>query len=412
MANNDPQLDLQQLIEELVNLPSPPAIAVQILNTVKDAECSLEDLEKIISADPALASKMLRIANSAFYSLPHKVSNIARALSVLGTNVIKNIALSFVIAGDFRGSHQSSFNFNRFWKNSVTTAVAAEIVMETINIKNDDIFVTALLQNVGELVLFQSMGDAYLKIHEHYLKDSEVELISLEKSLFNFDHQQVGFLLLENWGIPQTITQPIRYHHQPEQADDQTKQTANILNVASLLATIYSTSETAENVRELQSKMKDYFGISPEKTTEILDDVAIKCLDVLEVFEIDPGEIKPYSQLLQEANDELGKLNLSYEHLVLELKESKIKSERFANELRRANEKLEQLAFKDGLTQLYNHRYFQEILKKEMARSKRYNHPLSLIFYDIDFFKKVNDTYGHPAGDKVLRTLSKGELSN
>jgi diguanylate cyclase (GGDEF)-like protein len=173
-----------------------------------------------------------------------------------------------------------------------------------------------------------------------------------------------------------------------------------------LLSTIYSGTETAENVRELQKKMADFYNITADQTRTLLDNVAEKSLDILKIFEIDPGQMKPYSQMLQEANDELGKLNLSYEQLVLELKESKEKSEKFANELRKANIKLEDLAFRDGLTNLYNHRYFQEILGKEMARAKRYNHSLSLVMFDIDFFKKVNDSYGHPAGDQVLINLA------
>ena len=64
------------------------------------------------------------------------------------------------------------------------------------------------------------------------------------------------------------------------------------------------------------------------------------------------------------------------------------------------------MAFRDGLTNLHNHRFFQENLQREMARTKRYGHPLSLVMFDIDFFKDVNDTYGHPAGDQVLVNLA------
>ena len=146
--------------------------------------------------------------------------------------------------------------------------------------------------------------------------------------------------------------------------------------------------------------------ITAEQTRTLLDNVAEKSLDILKIFEIDPGQLKPYSQMLQEANEELGKLNLSYEQLVLELKESKQKSERITNELKKANSQLEELAFRDGLTHLYNHRYFQEILGKEITRARRYQNHLCLILFDIDFFKNVNDSFGHPAGDQVLINLA------
>jgi len=402
ISNNE----LLRLIGEQINLPSPPTIAAQILKTIQDKESSLNDLEKIISMDPALTSKLLRIANSAFYALPYEISNVNRALSILGTNVIKNIALSFVIAGNLRGESDSSFDFEYFWRRSVTAAVAAELVTGLLQEKDEDIFVTALLQDIGVLIMFLSKGPEYVAILKQCCMDRATDLICAERKMYQFDHQQLGCMLLENWGIPQSIVRPIRYHHEPDLAPEKDRRTSSVLYVANLLSVIYSNTETAENVRELQTKMADFFNITADQTRTLLDNVAEKSLDILKIFEINPGQMKPYSQMLQEANDELGKLNLSYEHLVLELKESKEKSERFANELRKANVRLEELAFRDGLTGLYNHRYFQEILGKEMTRAKRYKHSLSLIMFDIDFFKNVNDTHGHPAGDQVLISLA------
>jgi diguanylate cyclase (GGDEF)-like protein len=354
---------------------------------------------------------MLRIANSAFYSIPQEVNNVSRALSILGTNVIKNIALSFVIAGDLKGSGTSSFGFEQFWRRSVTAAVAAEVVMEASPVHNGDIFVTALLQNIGMLVLYQFMGDPYARFLNMALLDGENDLPGLEEKNFKVDHQRIGFLLLRHWGIPLSIANPILYHHNPELAGDEIRDTARILNIAGHLSNMYAGGQAGSNVRIAQTMMTDFFDITPDDATAIFDDIAKKTADVLDIFEITSGEIKPYSQILQEANDELGKLNLSYEQLVLELKESKEKSERFANELRKANRKLEELAFKDGLTNLFNHRYFQEVLGREIDRVRRYNNPLSLILFDIDFFKKINDTYGHPAGDRVLVNLSRA-ISN
>jgi diguanylate cyclase (GGDEF)-like protein len=406
MATDILRKEIEQLIGDQINLPSPPTIAAQILKTIQNNESSLNDLERIISADPALTCKLLRTANSAFYSLPYEIGNVHRALSILGTNVIKNIALSFVIAGNLRGEKESPFDFDYFWRRSVTAAVAAELVMGLLHEKNEDIFVTSLLKDIGILIMYLSKGQEYAVTLEDCTLDGGSNLIQAEQKMYQFDHQQLGSTLLESWGIPQSIVKPVRYHHEPDLAPEGIGQTCSVLYVAGLLSAIYSGTETAKNVIELQKKMKTLCNISDEQIRMLMDDVAEKSLDLFNIFEIDPGQMKSYSQMLQEANDELGKLNLSYEQVVLELKHSQEKSERFANELRKANTKLEELASRDGLTNLYNHRYFQEILGKEMLRAKRYDHSISLIMFDIDFFKVVNDSYGHPTGDKVLINLA------
>lgn len=406
MTQNIPNYELHQFLGQQVYLPSPPSVAVKILDAVRNKECSLEDLEKIISTDPALTGKMLRIANSAFYSLPNKVSNISRALSILGTNIIKNIALSFVIANDLRNRKSDDFNSDYFWRRAVTAAVAAELVTGLLHKKDDDIFVTALLHDIGIMAMYLNKGVDYVAALKHCLACGGTDLIYSERELFGFDHQLLGYLLLKSWGIPEEIIVPIRFHHEPEKAPEKFQKTALVLNVANILSASYTSNETSKHVRELQIKMHDYFGATQDQTRTLLDNVASKSIDILNIFEIDPGEMKPYSQILQEANEELGKLNLTYEQLVLELTEAKKKAEMFAKELREANSRLEQLVFRDGLTNLYNHRYFQETLKNELARAKRYHHPLSLIMFDIDFFKDVNDSFGHQAGDQVLVNLA------
>lgn len=407
MTTDISSTEILRLISAQINLPSPPVIAAQILRTIQDNESSLSDLEKIIAADPALTSKLLRIANSAFYSLPCEVSNVNRALSILGTNVIKNIALSFVIAGDLRDKSESSLNFDYFWRRSVTAAVAAELVVGLLHEKSEDIFVTALLQDIGVLIMYLSKGQEYTAVLEQCILDGEANLIELEQNMYQFDHQQLSWMLLKNWGIPASVVEPIRYHHQPQSAPEHYRRTCSILYVANLLSSIYSGAESGKNSRELQTKMEAYFNITADQTRTLLDSVAEKSLDILKIFEIDPGQLKTYSQMLQEANEELGKLNLSYEQLILELKESKQKAERITKELKKANSQLEELAFRDGLTHLYNHRYFQEILGKEIIRARRYQSHLCLILFDIDFFKNVNDSYGHPAGDQVLINLAR-----
>lgn len=389
-----------------IDLPSPPVIAVQILNAVKQEDSGTKDLVRIVSADPALTAKMLQIANSGFYAASKEISSIERALSLLGTNLIKNIALSFVIADELRETDSSEFDFDRYWRLSVTAAVAAELLSHQIGAQNDDIFVTALLQNIGMLALFWNNREAYSQLLKIDQNDPR-PLPELEREYLGLDHLQVGLQLIEAWGLPVAMAQPIFYHHRPEEAPQEHRQTARILYFAMHLAAIYTEDNAAEQARMLQSELNEHYQLSSEESRDFIDRSACKAIEILQTFEINPGDLKPYSEMLQEANEALGQLNLSYEQLVIELKDAKDKSERLAQELSDANLRLTDLVYIDGLTGLHNHRFFQETLAKEIARAQRYHFNVSLILFDIDHFKQVNDNYGHPAGDLVLVNIAR-----
>ena len=397
---------LRQLITDQLTLPSPPAIAVQILSTMQREEFSMQELARIISADPALTAKLLRVANSSFYALPNQVTTVERAITVLGMNVIKNIALSFAITGEMLRQSHDSFDFNFFWRRSVTSAVAAELLTAALGRKDEDIFVTALLHDIGVLVLYIGKGEEYSQLFAERAA-ADVPLFILERQRLGFDHQMVGATLINDWGLPASIVQPMRYHHEPAAAPEAYRPAAEILSFAGRLSAVYSEGDSAYQVRLLREELEKTYDLREDQIRELVDRVASESIELLKTFEIDPGDLRPFSQMLQEANQQLGQLNLSYELLVLELKQAKEKAERLATDLREANERLKELAFRDGLTGLYNHRYFQEVLDTQLALSRRGQNALSLVIFDIDFFKKVNDRYGHPVGDLVLVNLAK-----
>lgn len=388
-----------------IRLPSPPAIALRILEAVKQDEASFEELARIIQVDPALTAKILRVANSSFYSRSNTVNTIEKALSVLGLTVTKNVALSFVIAREITGPDCGAFNFNSFWRRAVTCAVGAKLLASLLNYKNEDLFVSALLQDIGILVMYLRFPADYQQVLEEK-RVAESSVLGFEQKIFGFDHQEVGAELLEDWGLPESISTVIRHHHGSDCADEVRLQ-ARFLRWSALLASIYDGTRSVEKVRRLKAEICPDFPVTAESLDNLVDDVAGKSVEVLSFFEIDPGEMQPFSQLLQEANEELRRINLSYGQVVMQAKQARKRAEKLAAELQKANARLRNLAFRDGLTGLYNYRYFQELMERETGRARRHHQPLSLMLFDIDYFKKVNDTHGHPAGDEVLRHLAK-----
>lgn len=396
-------ITIKEFLEEKVRLPSPKAIAIRILEEIKKDEDSFSELADIITSDPALTARILKVANSSFYGLAERVSSPAQAISVIGTQALKNLALSFVIFDTVQGRHQGSFDLNLFWRRAITSAVAAETVAKRVGADADDIFVIALLQDFGVLVLFLSYGAAYTEVLDAK-RISGRGLHQEETRLLGFNHAEVGSAILKSWNLPESIHERIRTHHMPE--PQKIFHAVSIINLADKIASIYHGKESNRRSIETQTILTAHYGFSNEESTALIDAIGEKARNTIDLFAIPPGNMKPFSQIMQDANDELTRLNYSYEQLVLELTQAKRNAEQLAIELKKANDSLRDLAVRDSLTGLYNHRYFQDALSREVAVAKRYNHQLSLLLLDIDFFKKINDTYGHPMGDYVLQEIS------
>ncbi len=396
--------DVQTFFAEKLRLPSPPAIALKILEAVREQENSFEDLARIVSVDPSLSARILKIANSSLYGLAAPVSSLAQATSLLGTDALKNIALSFVIVQEFQGESENSFDLTLFWRRAITSAVAAEMLAEKVKHKSKSVFVSALLQDIGILIFYLSDSFDYTMILDSK-RVSGKGTCETEEELFSFDHTSIGEHLLCAWNLPEEISRPIRYHHSFERAGEYMEE-ARVLYYADHISAIYHSEHSNSKCETAHEGLVEHWGLSGEEADELIDSVGEKAKEVLGLFSINPGAMQPFSQIIQAANVELGRLNFTYEQVVLELKQAKESADKLAKELKDANDCLRELAVRDGLTNLYNHRYFQDCLESELKRSHRYKHPLSLLILDIDFFKRVNDTHGHPAGDYVLKTVS------
>jgi len=396
---------IQELLKDDIKLPSPPSIAIRILEAVKKDDNSFDELAQIISSDPSLAVKTLKVVNSPSYALSQKVNSLEKALAILGLNAMKNIALSFVIAKEFKSHSEGEFDFDFFWKRSVTAAVAADLTAKQINNKSDDAFVTGLLQDIGIAIMYFCKKDDYLEVLNER-KAGEFSVEDTEKKILGFDHQELGSEILKEWGLSESIYMPIRYHHKNTVFPGEWELNVNTIYLSDNISSVYHGSHGSEKLESIKSILETKYEKNEEDVENLIDLVAKRSIELLSVFEIDPADMKPYSQILQEANEELGKLNLSNEQLLIKFKEAKDRAETLANQMKIANEKLRTMALRDGLTGLFNHRYFQEIFSQEFDRAVRYQRPFSLFMLDLDHFKKINDSYGHRVGDIVLQEIS------
>lgn len=228
---------LQDFFEEKLKLPSPPAIAFKIVDAVRQEDESFDRLAGIIQADPALTARVLKIANSSLYGQKQSIESLDRAIALLGTQALKNIALSFVIVQKFQDAPQGSFDLNLFWRRAISNAVSAEMLAEQLDYQDQNIFVTALLQDIGVLAMFLSDSYAFTQILDNKRISGKSQSES-EKEHFGFDHTELGAKLLKNWKLADSICEPIRLHHTPL-AEGEYKLAAHILHFADKISSMY-----------------------------------------------------------------------------------------------------------------------------------------------------------------------------
>jgi len=299
---------LRSLIKEVKGLPSLPAVAVKIIEQLKIDTASMSEITDIISCDPGLTAKILRVANSSYYASPYKVDTIESALNIMGLNELKILALSFIIVKGFKKQVMDIFDHDLFWKRAIIAAVSAEVFARQMRMDKEDFFVTALLMDIGVLVMYLCKPEEYIKVLEDK-KVSQISLAEAEQAVFGFDHSQVGSEILKEWGLPKNIYKPIAYHYNESECPEEIKSNMEVFMLANLSAAMYYSRNRLGKFNELRSYLKDKLGLAEDEVQKLMDSIATKFIEILTSFEMKADNIKHYSQLLEEAQGELGQLN-------------------------------------------------------------------------------------------------------
>lgn len=211
--------ELEELIESTVSIPTIPVTLTEISRICASPDGSAREAGEAISQDPAIAAKLLRLANSSFYALRNPVSDINLACSILGLRVIKNLVLQATILDNFGGGPKlRSFDPTELWDHSFKTAVAAQMLVEHAKIEfgvtKEEAYTCGLVHDVGKILLLQAQPEQFADALE-LSEQQGIPLAKAEGELFGFSHAHVGGLLAERWKLSYALQAGIMYHHSP-----------------------------------------------------------------------------------------------------------------------------------------------------------------------------------------------------
>lgn len=208
--------DIEREIGDVASLPTLPVVAANLLEKLKSNAVSMQSISKIMENDPSITTKVLRVANSAYYSLRNRVDTIRMALVVLGVNEVTNVVLSLSIFKAFdKAQPDEHFDLNKFWFHSILTSQIARYLAKTLHIKtHGEEFTAGLIHGVGK-ILFLLYYPEQFKMVIKRSNSLKMQQYKVEKSTIGVTHMELGGWLAERWRLPNNLIECIRYYHNP-----------------------------------------------------------------------------------------------------------------------------------------------------------------------------------------------------
>ncbi len=273
------------LKEKLRDLPSLPEVVVRVTELVQDPKSSAAQMSRLISQDPGLTSRVLRLVNSAYYGFPGQISSIQHAITILGFTTIKSLVLSSSIFRIFssKAGMSAGLDYKNFWRHSLLTALASKIIYQKLFYQADEnIFSAAILHDIGKIILDQYDHDNYsLALLEASNPLLNEDILNSELKYCDVNHPFIGNYVAKSWNLPEPISEVIRYHHSPLEATEHQRLAvvvylANILSHLVLDDEIFSANsfddEVLKNIGISEDELVLFFA-ELRKEAEILQDI-------------------------------------------------------------------------------------------------------------------------------------------
>lgn len=209
-------IKLQSIIEHSGNLLTLPDICLQLKKIVDDPTSSAEDLAELITKDPSLTARLLRIVNSSLYYFPRQISSVSQAITLIGTRQLYSLALATSAAAVIRAAAGGYVELKTLWKHSVYSAISAKTIGEGHLRDVESLFVAGLLCNIGTLAVVKYSPDIAMGAIGGLAKNQFPW--DREKEVLGFSMAEVSGALLDTWKLPYEIVVPVQFQHEPEKA--------------------------------------------------------------------------------------------------------------------------------------------------------------------------------------------------
>lgn len=287
----------EDLLKGIVQVSSLPTIYTKINEAVNNPQSSMKDISNIITDDPGLTSRILQLVNSAFYGYPSKIETVGRALFIVGTQQIRDIALATSIMSLFEGMPEDLVSMESFWRHSVACGIAAKILAtyRRCEMNGERFFAAGIIHDLGRLILYKNLPEK-AKGMILQAKSSGELLYSVEKASMGFDHSDLGRVLVQYWNLPPSLEEVVAYHHSPRDARRYPIETA-VVHIADIIVHAMQLGSSGEHyIPPLDDKAWELIGIPTSVLSPAMDQLEREVNDIVQSLLGKPEDVDEYEK--------------------------------------------------------------------------------------------------------------------
>lgn len=227
-------LTIDSLLSDVSSVPSLPLHYSRLDEAINHPRSSIADIAKVLSEDQGLAARILKLANSPLFGYFSKIDTITQAVTIIGIQQVRDLALAISVMGLFKGLSEDLVTMEEFWRHSICSALTARVLATSQRETNlERFFVAGILHDIGRLVMFIRIPDLCREMLIT-AKEEKLSLYAVERQRLGFDHADVGGALLRLWKLPIRVAEPVEFHHRCNQAEQFPRESA-ILHCADLI---------------------------------------------------------------------------------------------------------------------------------------------------------------------------------
>ncbi|HTP04412.1 MAG TPA: HDOD domain-containing protein [Nitrospirota bacterium] len=275
---------IDNLVSDAAVVYSLPMVYERLNLAINNPRTSISDITRVLTEDQGLTTRILKLANSPMFGFHKDVDTITKAVTIIGTQQLRDLALAISVIGVFKSIPEDMINMTSFWEHSISCGIVARILATYRRETNvERFFVAGMLHDVGQLILCTRAPELIRDMIERS-KESGKPHFAIQREELGFDHGDVGGGLLKRWRIPSIIAEPVTCHHAPSRANLYPIETA-IIHTSDVIAQALQIGFVGETyVPAMEEHAWDRLAIPPSMLATILKQTDAQLHETMETL--------------------------------------------------------------------------------------------------------------------------------